>query len=207
MDLIYHSRLLQEALGDCFDDDALRAVTAANHSQDRGLSAVQNFKHYIGDAQRCRRYVDGLHARLAGLAQVGADGRALRGVFGRLTHTIQDFYAHSSYVAVWRAVYGPHLPPQAITAADPAVLIHPDFWLCTSRPWPDWALEFVPALRQRAWRLPPRSHAAAHLDAPERGPNFDYAMHAAERHTRLAFERVAAAVGPTARDRLCRADR
>jgi hypothetical protein len=53
------------------------------------------------------------------------------------------------------------------------------------------ALTLIPGLRPLVLPLLPRdSHAWMNLDAPERGPSFAYAFHAAVKRTKIEFERT-----------------
>ena len=60
----------------------------------------------------------------------------------------------------------------------------------------------------RRFYIPPNSHEAMHLDSPERGPNFAYAMAAARQRTaqeyRVAADAVLTVGGSEALDRFHR---
>ena len=113
--------------------------------------------------------------------------------FGRLAHTVQDFYSHTNYVDLWMAAQSQgRLPPAPqIDPLDDRLLSSAA--LCSGRPYLPWGfLSFVPLIG--GWvdtLLPADSHAQMHLDSPARGPRFEYAFQAAVKRTRAEFEFLA----------------
>ena len=116
--------------------------------------------------------------------------------FGRLTHTAQDFYAHSNYVDLWLACQpdGALPTPSEIDPVDPDLI--DTRALRSGRIYmPLELLGMLPGLRSFALRFLPRdSHAWMNLDSPERGPNFNYAFQAGLKRTRLEFQKTRAAL-------------
>jgi hypothetical protein len=119
-----------------------------------------------------------------------------------MTHTLQDFYAHSNYITLWlaRFDYSPRSgaerdgqTPPASSEIDPIdlTLIHsPD--LCSGKVY--YPLEFLYFIRKtRAFSLrwlPRDSHAWMNLDSPEQSFKFDYAMQAAIKRTVIEYEKM-----------------
>jgi hypothetical protein len=115
-----------------------------------------------------------------------------------LTHTAQDFYAHSNYITLWLDRFAPStssgqaappLPPE-VDPMDPDLIASPD--LRSGKVYfPLELLYFFPRTRQFSLRhLPKDSHAWMNLDTPEQGFKFDYAMHAAIKRTVIEFEKT-----------------
>lgn len=185
----FHREITQKALGSFFDPSAFETLIAANLGQDALPYQVgHDHFHYdnsafaAGDA-----YVESLRAQaLAALATGQAD--AARQAFGRLTHTVQDFYAHSNYVELWHAANGA-VDPQDIDPLDERIRQHPGLH-SGKLYYPLEVFWFIPSLLPVVLpRLPRDSHAHMNKDAPSR-PYFDLAFHAAIKRTRLEFERL-----------------
>lgn len=170
------------------------------------------------------RYIETEHAQVTELAHNPGCEPEQRAAFGRLLHTAQDFYAHSNYVDLWLAartarpasngsdqahattpwntaaavapLAGDHPPaPIRIDGCDRTVLHHPSLRIGNWVFWRD-LIFYVPLVGDlaRALWVPPGSHEAMHLDSPERGPRFYYALVGACHRTHLEFRRVESAV-------------
>jgi hypothetical protein len=107
----------------------------------------------------------------------------------RLTHTAQDFYAHSNYVDLWLARQPDGATPSEVDPMDQE-LIHSDA-LRSGKVYYLEVLTIIAPLKPLVmpW-LPRDAHAWMNLDAPERGPNFPYAFQAAVKQTKIEFERT-----------------
>ncbi len=200
MDLQYHEKITRIALGKFFDEPALMQVIAANFSQDDFWNLIgKPHLHFDDEIPASQAYVAGLRARItAVMTEPETDvGAAQRRVFGLLTHTVQDFYAHSNYVDLWLASLNGDSPPapDTIPPLDDRLLAHPDLHTGTFRLWRD-IIYYIPGLKHVArWvYIPPRSHEAMHLDNPARGEKFPYALAAAVRRTRWEYLRAADAI-------------
>lgn len=192
MNAPYHVVLIQQALGQWLSPQALAAVTRANLNQDR-LLGLLHFEYHFDHNRFAEGYAYVHTCQQAIVAWPGAP--AAWQALGRLTHAVQDFYAHSNYVALWLAQHATPPNPASIDPVAPEILNHPQ--LQSGKIY--WVRE---ALWQ--WRitrplvhglLPADSHARMNLDEPATGPLFAYAMAAAEHRTRLEFTRLLAALG------------
>lgn len=184
-----HREMTQKALGEHFAPAALETVIAANLGQDALRYQVgHDHFHYDNNAFAAGdAYVESLR-RQAIEALVAGHAEAARQAFGRLTHTVQDFYAHSNYVELWQSVYGTD-DPTRIDPLDERIRQHPDLH-SGKLYYPLEAFSFIPAFEPLVLpRLPRDSHAHMNKDAPAR-PYFDLAYHAAVKRTRLEFERL-----------------
>lgn len=191
MNTKHHTQMTREALGPYFAPEALEQIIAANLGQDT-LQHQFAHDHYHFDnnsfetayayIETCRQ--NAINAIRAGNAPLA------RAEFGRLTHTVQDFYAHTNYVALWRNLYPEAAPDQ----------IDPQLDSCLTNPtlhsgrlyYPLEILYFLPPLREWALkRLPRDSHAHMNKDDETR-PDFAYARAAATQRTRQEWQKLAA---------------
>ncbi|RME86779.1 MAG: hypothetical protein D6770_11080, partial [Anaerolineae bacterium] len=138
-------------------------------------------------------YIEANHALIRPALERG-DREAAWAAFGRLTHTAQDFYAHSNYITLYlarrRDLSASPPDPEQVDPLDPDLIASPD--LRSGRLYyPLEALTFIPGLERLVQPLLPRdSHAWMNLDSPARGPKFAYAFAAAVRRTQYEFGRV-----------------
>lgn len=191
-----HVQLLREALARQISPRALKAVTAGNLGQDhlRGQLGHDEY-HFDGSAFReSWSYVETQRGLILPALERGDAETAWR-AFGRLTHALQDFYAHSNYAALWLE-RNDGAAPEAIDPADPDLTASPALRSGKTY-YPQEALYFVPGLRGLALSILPRdSHAHMNLDSAERGPLFPYAYHAALKRTTAEFEKLRASLPP-----------
>jgi hypothetical protein len=111
--------------------------------------------------------------------------------FGRLTHTAQDFYAHTNYIPMWLDAHTHNGTPPAPSEVDPVqkCLIESPKLHSGKLYLPMDLLYFVPFLRKLSLALlPPDSHGWMNLDSPKQGPRFEYARAAAVKRTIYEFE-------------------
>ncbi|MEW6716548.1 MAG: hypothetical protein AB1345_03440 [Chloroflexota bacterium] len=191
----YHRLITREALQERFSPRALRAVIRANLAQDRlGLQIHHPEYHFYDNAFPAGwAYVAAQQALIVPALETGHAGQAWE-AFGRVVHSLQDFYSHSNYVSLWIEKYRhASLPaPHEIDPCDARIFNNPE--LCSGKVY--YLLEvfsLIPGLNQMiSPYLPPGSHARLNLDAPVRGPKFAFAFVAAVKRTRLEFEQLTA---------------
>ena len=189
----YHIEIMFESLGDHLGTRASALMTSANIKQDRfaGQFGHDEF-HFDNSAfEKTYRYIEEQRA-LAVESLKQKDVMSAWAAFGRLTHTVQDFYAHSNYVTLWLTRFEGQTPPppSEIDPLDPSLLHSPD--LCSGRTYypVEW-LYFWRRTRALSLRLLPKdSHAWMNLDSPQQGFKFEYAMQAAVKRTRIEYERT-----------------
>jgi hypothetical protein len=191
----YHVQLLTETLGSHFSQQALEQVIAANLGQDSIRYLLGAYPEYHFDNNEIARslaYVEAEHTRIGALAASG-DAAGQRAAFGRLTHAVHDFYAHSNYVDLWLAANGglANSAAHQIDGLATHLLEHPQLYTCNFILWFD-TLYYIPGLRPllRRLHLRPDSHEAMNLDNPAQGPKFDYAMEAAKQRTLHEYQRA-----------------
>jgi len=187
----YHHQITLEALGQHMDGSALETVIAANLGQDalRYQFGHDHFHYDNNSFSVADAYVDELRQQVLAALQ-RADATAARESFGRLTHTVQDFYAHSNYVALWRERH----PDAAAQEIEPELQeLRNDPRLRSGRLYyPLEALSFVAALKPLVLPALPRdSHAWMNLDGPDR-PGFEPAFAAAVKRTHAEYLRLVA---------------
>lgn len=187
----YHRLITTEALQSRFSPAALEIIIAANLGQDalRGQIGHDEF-HFDSNAfTASQEYIEQNRA-LARLELERGKAASAQKAFGRLTHTAQDFYAHSNYIPRWLARFPDNdwPPPEEIDPFDGSLLDGPGL-RSGKLYYPLEALSFVPLLKKIVLPLLPRdSYAWMNLDTPEQGPKFPYAIAAAIKRTRYEYE-------------------
>lgn len=194
----YHRALTEEALRPHFAPAALEEIVRANLGQDalRYQFGHDHF-HYDNNAfQASDAYLAQQRRLVLETLQRGGPASTARAAFGRLTHSAQDFYAHSNYVTLWRERF-PQAAPEEIEPLLPDLLSDPR--LISGRIYPPLEyLTFFPWLAALVIPLLPRdSHAWMNRDDPSR-PDFDYAYAAALKRTRLEWQAIHSALTPSA---------
>ncbi|HEX8992958.1 MAG TPA: hypothetical protein VF784_14855 [Anaerolineales bacterium] len=188
-----HVKMMQRAVGDKFSPRALTVILRANVQVDSLLNLIGHDEfHFDNNAfERARAFMEGQRSRIRPALERG-DPRPAWEAFGRLTHTAQDFYAHSNYVDLWLACQPNGLVPgpSEIDPLDDSLVENPS--LRSGKMYFPWGfLSFVPGVGKLVLPLMPRdSHAWMHLDSEARGPMFEYAFHAAVKRTRHEFEAI-----------------
>ena len=182
----YHIQITRKALERYFSSAALETIIEANLFQDRLRGQIGHDEyHFDNNAfEASYNYMEKQRSLVRISLMAGDPGTAWK-AFGRLTHTAQDFYAHSNYIDLWLARQTAGVPPSPADVApmDPDLLRSPD--LRSGKVYLPWeALTLVGFLEPYARRLLPRdSHAWMNLDYPRSGYRFDYALQAAVKRT------------------------
>jgi len=189
----YHIEIMLQALGARFSPRALSAIINANIYQDRitGLFFHNEF-HFDNNAfEKSYAFIEAQRALTVSAIQ-NNDARSAWSAFGRMTHTLQDFYAHSNYITLWLDRFNNQTfpPPPEIDPFDPS-LIHSPNLRSGKTYYPFEYLYFHRKTRSLSLRiLPNDSHAWMNLDSPEQGFQFDYAMQAAIKRTVIEYEKT-----------------
>lgn len=200
----YHRQILEETLQTELSRRALAAVEEANVRQDALHGQIGHDEyHFDNNAfEASYAYIEENRAKIQPALQRDEVETAWA-AFGRLTHTAQDFYAHSNYIRLWLAQFDEGNAPRVgeVAHADPTFLRHPE--LSSGKLYyPLEALSFIPALRKFALSLLPKdSHAWMNLDSPKQGDAFLYAYAAAVKRTRDEWEK---SIAPLSEDELKR---
>jgi uncharacterized membrane protein YccC len=192
----YHRAITQQALQPHFSASALEAIIRANLGQDAiWYQFVHDHFHYDNNAfARGDAYLVAQRRAVIEALENGKEASLARAAFGRLTHTAQDFYAHSNYTALWRERH----PGAAPDAIDPQLAeVTKDSRLTSGRIYPPLEyFSFIALLAPLVMPLLPRdSHAWMNKDDPSR-PDFDYAFSAAVKRTELELEKIRRALTP-----------
>ena len=186
-----HVQITRLALNGRFSERALGAIVTANVGVDSLPNLIGHVEYHFDDNafDQSRAYMEGQRGLIRPALEAG-DPRAAWQAFGRLTHTAQDFYAHSNYVDLWLACQPNGMEPAAneIDPLDDSLVENPSL-RSGKMYFPLGLLSFVPGLKKLIVpRMPRDSHAWMHLDSADRGPMFQYAFHAAVKRTRHEFE-------------------
>ncbi|MCF6278093.1 MAG: hypothetical protein L3J16_05000 [Anaerolineales bacterium] len=182
----HHRTALQEVLENKISPRALKAITTANVRQDALRGQIGHDEYHFDNNALAQSYAY-IETNRTLIAPALKQGRvtAAWAAFGRLTHTAQDFYAHTNYIRLWMAQFdADSLPPvAAVPHADPNLLRHPELH-SGKLYYPLELLSYIPPLRRFILpRLPKDSHAWMNLDSPKQSAAFDYAYAAAVRQT------------------------
>ena len=202
----YHLKILHEALSEKVSERALEAIGAANIGQDviRGQFGHDEY-HFDNSAFAASyAYIEKNRALIHPALETG-DVDAAWAAFGRLSHSAQDFYAHSNYLRLWLAQFdeGNAPPVPEVAHADPEFLQHPELH-SGKLYYPLELLSFIPALKKYVLPLLPRdSHAWMNLDSPEQGPLFEYAYAAAVKRTNDEWGKSTAGLSDILKEKIC----
>jgi len=190
MKIIYHRQITHQAIESQVSRRALDVIIAANIGQDALRYQVgHDHFHYDSSAfSRGNAYVETQHAIIKPALTHGDPQSAWR-AFGRLSHAVQDFYAHSNYVALWLSRNNKvNRAPEQIDPLDQGILLSRD--LRSGTPHLFDLLLYMNLLPASWLKLAPmNSHLAMNIDGPDR-LNFDYGFSAAVMRTRFEFARA-----------------
>ncbi|HIE25341.1 MAG TPA: hypothetical protein EYP74_04995 [Anaerolineales bacterium] len=189
----YHRQILNEALEGKVSADALKIISNANCKLDglRGQIGHDEY-HFDNNAfDESYAYIAENRAQLHAALKKGHVKEAWS-AFGRLSHTAQDFYAHSNYILLWLAQFDEKNRPPAseVVHDDENILQNPQ--LCSGKLYyPLELLSYIPPLKKYILpRLPKDSHAWMNIDSPAQGEVFEYAFVAAVKITQDEWEKV-----------------
>jgi hypothetical protein len=189
----YHVQILQQALADVFSPAALAKIIDANVNQDRISAQIGHDEyHFDNNAfEMSYAYMEEQQGLVVSSLKE-RDAPSAWSAFGRLTHTVQDFYAHSNYIDLWLALHtnGSRPAPSTVDPVELAILNSGA--LRSGKIYlPLEVFSFIKALKPLVLPLLPRdSHAWMNIDSPAQGFKFDYVMQASIKRTVLEFERT-----------------
>lgn len=191
----YHASITHKALKERFGSRALEAIVAANLQQDNLRGQIGHDEYHFDNNAFKKSYAFIEEQRAQAISSLQKmDIPSAWTSFGRLTHTAQDFYAHTNYVDLWLAQFDGQTPP-APSQIDPLIekLIHGPELHSGKLYYPWEVLSFIPIIKRFAIPLLPKdSHAHMNLDSPERGKRFAHAFEAAVKRTQYEFDKTVA---------------
>ena len=185
--------MIEQTLADQFSPSVLAVIIRANLWQDNIIGNVFHPERHFTEnkIEEALAYIEAERGRVVSTLQEGATVKPAWQAFGRLLHTAQDFYAHSTYVRLWvEGFKGETPPPAQIEALEDALLQNPGLYTCRAYR-PLGVLAHVPLLDR--WTLPflpPDAHAHMNLDKISRGPLFPYALAAAKKRTLYEYQEI-----------------
>lgn len=186
----YHIEIMHLALDDAFSPRALEKIIEANLYQDRLLGLIGHDEyHFDNNAfDKSYAYIEEQRALIVS-SLMANDAPSAWSAFGKLTHTAQDFYAHSNYINLWLSYQSKSASQENVDPMDLNLINSPA--LCSGKVYWLEALTLITPLKSIVMSLLPRdAHGWMNLDSPERGPNFQYAFQAAIKRTKIEFERT-----------------
>jgi hypothetical protein len=197
---IYHSEICKRALADQFSTRAVDVIIKANIEQDK-IRYQFKHPHFHFDSNALEasyNYIEEQRQIILELNDSFDKLQASWQAFGRLTHVVQDFYAHTNYIQLWLNSFpNQEKPlPQQVVAMDRDLLLDPQLHSGTVSIL-DW-LAFIPGFYAITHYLSPTdSHTHMNLDHPNRGMQFSYAIEAAVKRTVYEYNQTALLLGPS----------
>lgn len=191
----YHRQITTNALEKYFCPSTLAIIIQANLHQDSLKYLLGAYPHYHFDDSafdQTYTYLEDqreiIFKTLIHDLPIDMAWKA----FGRISHTVQDFYAHSNYVRLWwqQNRQKSHLRPDDIDPLLPELINHPH--IITGRVI--LTLEILglfPILGKLFTPLfPADTHIRMNLDHPKTGPLFPFAFAAATKRTMCELEQL-----------------
>lgn len=184
----YHRQVTHAALNAFFGEVELEEVISANLAQDHISGQIGHPEFHFDDSEFLRTYAYLANLKSNILDGIGSGSKLAdsRANFGRFTHAIQDFYAHSNYIRLWAQKH--QVTPENwngdIEFMDKAIIN--DSQLISGHFYSPWELiTFIPFFGRCLIPLFPRdSHAVLNIDSPDKSDWFPLAFKAAELRTR-----------------------
>jgi hypothetical protein len=188
----FHIEIMHLALDDVFSPRALKKIIKANIRQDSLPGQIGHDEYHFDNNAFEKSYAYMEEQRALTVSSLrNNDAPSAWSAFGRLTHTAQDFYAHSNYIDLWLARQSDDVVPMPseINPLDLHLIDSPA--LRSGKVYFLEALTLILPLKPLVMSFLPRdAHAWMNLDSPERGSNFQYAFQAALKRTVIEFERT-----------------
>ncbi len=98
----FHIEIMHLALDDVFSPRALGKIIDANLHQDRLIAQIGHEEYHFDSNAFDKSYAYMEEQRALTISSLMAnDMLSAWSAFGRLTHSAQDFYAHSNYIDLW----------------------------------------------------------------------------------------------------------
>lgn len=185
----YHRQITREAIGVFFGEPEFREVLAGNTGQDHLQGQIGHPEYHFDDSEFARTcaYLGQVKLDVTNRIQAGTGYPDARIKFGRFTHALQDFYAHSNYIRLWAE--SQEITPRDwdgnIDYKDESILHSPQ--LISGHFYsPLEMVTFIPVIGKLFAPLFPRdSHAKLNIDSPGNSPWFPLAYQAAMERTRF----------------------
>ena len=191
----HHIEITRQAIGAEVGRRALHSILRANCAQD-GLRYQLGHDHFHFDNnqfEKSNNYIEEQRALIHPSLERG-DTESAWQAFGRMIHTVQDFYAHSDYIPRWLSRFSGGTPPapEEVDPVSPDILQDPEL-RSGKLYYPVEALAFIPFLKKSILpHLPADSHAHMNLDDFDDKGFFDYVFHASVKRTKIEFEKTMA---------------
>lgn len=200
----HHIAITRQAIGAEVSPRALEAIVRANVGQDSLLYQLghDHFHFDNNQIEKSYAYIEEQRALVRPALERG-DAPSAWQAFGRMTHTAQDFYAHTDYIPRWLSRFTDRTPPapEAVDPVSSEILSHPGLH-SGKLYYPFEALTFLPLVGKFFIPLFPRdSHAHMSIDDHDGTGRFDYVFLAAVKRTKLEFEKTVALLSPELRER------
>jgi hypothetical protein len=186
----FHVEITHLAFDDVFSPRALEKILKANLNQDRLRGQIGHPEyHFDHNAfEKSYAYIEEQRA-LTASSLMANDLPSAWSAFGRLTHTAQDFYAHSNYIHLWLATQSGNVNPLDVDPMN-MELINSEALRSGKVYWLELLTLIAPLRPLTLPFLPRDAHAWMNLDSPERGSEFKYAFQTAVKRTQIEFKKT-----------------
>ena len=193
MNSLFHQLITIDALTDNFSAAALKEIVNHNIRQD----AIKNQLFHDEIHFDNNKFVEGnqlildLHDCCVDSIKQGIYADA-RSAFGKITHTAQDFYAHSNYARLYEVLIENQTPNNNhnLDCLSPAIL-KSSFLKSHTVSFPFDYLCIIPLFaRWFSKYFPEDSHARMNLDTPQSDGPFDLAYQLAVIRTRIEYQAI-----------------
>ena len=126
MQKIYHLEICKRALVDQFSSRSLDVIIKANIGQDK-IRYQFKHPHFHFDSNAFEASFNYIEEQRQIILEINNSFNKLQAswqAFGRLTHAVQDFYAHSNYIQLWLNTFPYQEKPthQQVVAMDNKIL-------------------------------------------------------------------------------------
>ena len=188
---LYHHKITTKALSNYFGKQELNEVIKGNLLQDRPAGQFGHPEYHFDDSEfvRTYRYLDELRSSIEDKIITGDYISQARFEFGKLTHALQDFYAHTNYIRLWGNKHGvdPTNWDGEIDCQDRDIIQSNE--LMSGHFYSPWEMiTFLPIIGRYFGKLfPNNSHAMINNNSPNKNPWFPMAFKCAELRTREEF--------------------
>ena len=193
MNSLFHQLITIDALTDNFSAVALKEIVTHNIRQDSIKNQFFHDEIHFDNNKFAEgnQLIEYLHNNC--VDSIKQDNFAdARSYFGKLIHTVQDFYAHSNYARLTKTLFENKTPNNnhTLDCLNPAIIKSsllkshtvnfPFDYLCIIPLFARWFSKFCPE----------DSHARMNLDTPQSDGPFDLAYKLAVIRTRIEYQAI-----------------
>lgn len=188
----YHVLITKEAIGEFFSPNNLNTILTSNINQDCIIGLLGHDEFHFDNNKFSESYAYLKSQKyLCVQAIVGNKTRKALKAFGRMCHSVQDFYAHSNYIQLWINNLNEEAPSLSNLNCIERSILNSKELVSHQTTFPGDYLALIPGVDKLLKPyLPKSSHTNMNLDSPTSGDNFYWAYHSAVVRTKIELEKV-----------------